>query len=112
MPKLTKPRKHAYQSHACQSTTHIRSPTVHEERRDHACPHCAAAFGEAGHLATHVRVMHPDPATMDHTVEDIMRSLAVTDANGIPLVRTEEGNAAISQVLGPWGGGAAYDPLF
>ena len=35
---------------------HVR--TVHEKRRDHACPHCAAAFGEAGHLKTHVRAVH------------------------------------------------------
>jgi uncharacterized C2H2 Zn-finger protein len=69
MPKLTKPRKHA--SH---SSTHNVSPprtllsnspadrghvrTVHEKRKDHACPHCAAAFGTAGHLTTHVRTVH------------------------------------------------------
>ena len=52
MPKLIKPRKHAYQS----------SPTgrghVRTKRRDHACPHCAAAFGQASHLITHVRTVH------------------------------------------------------
>ena len=32
--------------------------TVHEQRRDHACPQCAAAFGEAGNLKTHVRTVH------------------------------------------------------
>jgi hypothetical protein len=32
--------------------------TVHEKRRDHACPHCAAAFGTAGNLTTHVRAVH------------------------------------------------------
>ena len=32
--------------------------TVHEKRRDHACPQCAAAFGEAGSLAKHVRTVH------------------------------------------------------
>jgi len=32
--------------------------TVHEKRRDHACPHCAAAFGEANKLARHVRKVH------------------------------------------------------
>ena len=37
---------------------HVR--TVHEKRKDHACPHCAAAFGEAGTLTTHVRTQHPD----------------------------------------------------
>jgi uncharacterized C2H2 Zn-finger protein len=31
---------------------------VHEKRKDHACPHCAAAFGTAGHLTTHVRTVH------------------------------------------------------
>jgi uncharacterized C2H2 Zn-finger protein len=31
---------------------------VHEKRRDHACPHCAAAFGKAGHLTRHVRTVH------------------------------------------------------
>ena len=34
--------------------------TVHEKRKDHACPHCAAAFGVAGTLMTHVRTQHPD----------------------------------------------------
>jgi len=32
--------------------------TVHEKRKDHACPHCAAAFGQASKLTTHVRVVH------------------------------------------------------
>jgi uncharacterized C2H2 Zn-finger protein len=32
--------------------------TVHEKRKDHACPHCAAAFGEASGLTTHVRKVH------------------------------------------------------
>ena len=32
--------------------------TVHEKRRDHACPHCAAAFGAAINLAMHVRTVH------------------------------------------------------
>jgi hypothetical protein len=31
---------------------------VHEKRRDYACPHCAAAFGEAGNLTRHVRTVH------------------------------------------------------
>ena len=39
-------------------TKHVRA--VHEKRRDHACPHCAAAFGQAGHLTKHVRTMHKD----------------------------------------------------
>jgi uncharacterized Zn-finger protein len=33
---------------------------VHEKRKDHACPHCAAAFGTASNLTTHVRTQHPD----------------------------------------------------
>ena len=32
--------------------------TVHEKRRDHACPHCAAAFGTASNLTKHVRAVH------------------------------------------------------
>jgi len=32
--------------------------TVHENRKDHACPHCTAAFGTAGSLTKHVRVVH------------------------------------------------------
>ena len=32
--------------------------TVHEKRRDHACPHCAAAFGRASNLTKHVRTVH------------------------------------------------------
>jgi hypothetical protein len=35
---------------------HVR--TVHEKRRDHACPHCAAAFALANSLTRHVRAMH------------------------------------------------------
>ena len=31
---------------------------MHEKRRDHACPHCAAAFGQAGSLTKHVRTVH------------------------------------------------------
>ena len=33
--------------------------TVHEQRRDHACPQCDAAFGHACNLRTHVRTQHP-----------------------------------------------------
>jgi len=32
--------------------------TVHEQRRDHACPQCDAAFGQVGHLRVHVRAVH------------------------------------------------------
>ena len=32
--------------------------TVHEKRRDHACPRCAAAFGTASKLTSHVRTVH------------------------------------------------------
>ena len=31
---------------------------VHEKRKDHACPQCAAAFGTAGHLTKHVLTVH------------------------------------------------------
>ena len=37
-------------------TRHVR--TVHEKRRDHACPHCIAVFGHASSLTTHVRTVH------------------------------------------------------
>jgi hypothetical protein len=33
-------------------------PLMHEKRRDHACPHCAAAFSKASHVTAHVRVVH------------------------------------------------------
>jgi uncharacterized C2H2 Zn-finger protein len=32
--------------------------TVHEQRRDHACPQCDAAFGQASDLRVHVRTVH------------------------------------------------------
>ena len=32
--------------------------TVHEQRKDHACPQCDAAFGRADDLRTHVRTVH------------------------------------------------------
>ena len=32
--------------------------TVHEQRRDHACPQCDAAFGSARDLSRHVRSVH------------------------------------------------------
>ena len=37
---------------------HIR--TVHEKRRDYACPHCDAAFARAQHRAYHMHAKHPD----------------------------------------------------
>ena len=33
--------------------------TVHEKRKDYDCPHCAAAFGRASGRARHVRTQHP-----------------------------------------------------
>ena len=36
--------------------THVR--TVHEKRRDHACPHCAATFTQSSNRTTHVRAVH------------------------------------------------------
>ena len=35
---------------------HVR--TGHEKRRDHACPHCATAFGRVSSLTRHVRTLH------------------------------------------------------
>jgi DNA-directed RNA polymerase subunit RPC12/RpoP len=32
--------------------------TVHEKRRDHACPHCPSAFGQKSTLRTHVETVH------------------------------------------------------
>ena len=57
MPKLIKPRKHAV-STVETSARDRDTRTAHEKRRDHACTHCAAAFGKASHLTTHVRVVH------------------------------------------------------
>jgi uncharacterized C2H2 Zn-finger protein len=37
---------------------------VHEQRRDHACPQCDAAFGEASSLSRHVRTVHKQPPPM------------------------------------------------
>ena len=54
MVKESKGRPHCGQ--AGDLTVHVR--TVHEKRKDHACPHCAAAFGRAGDLTTHVRTVH------------------------------------------------------
>ena len=34
---------------------------MHEKRKDHTCPHCAAAFGKASHLTVHVRTVHHAP---------------------------------------------------
>ena len=42
--------------HADGLKTHVQ--TVHEKRRDFACPYCAAAFGEAGSLKKHVQTVH------------------------------------------------------
>ena len=39
-------------------TRHVR--TVHEKRRDHACPHCIAVFGHGSTLTEHVRAQHPN----------------------------------------------------
>jgi hypothetical protein len=35
---------------------HVRA--VHEQRKDHTCTQCDAAFAEAGSLRTHVRAVH------------------------------------------------------
>jgi hypothetical protein len=32
--------------------------TVHEKRRDHACPHCPSAFGAKSSLKTHIQTVH------------------------------------------------------
>ena len=37
-------------------TRHIK--TVHETRRDHACPHCPSAFGQKSHLTRHIETVH------------------------------------------------------
>jgi hypothetical protein len=37
---------------------------VHEQRRDHACPQCDAAFGQASHLRAHVRTVHKQAPPM------------------------------------------------
>ena len=34
---------------------------VHEQRKDHACPQCDAAFGRASNLRKHVRTVHLAP---------------------------------------------------
>jgi len=31
---------------------------VHEKRRDHACPHCAAVFATVQNLTSHVHSVH------------------------------------------------------
>jgi hypothetical protein len=41
---------------------HVR--TVHEQRRDHACPQCDAAFGMASNLRRHVRMVHKQAPPM------------------------------------------------
>jgi hypothetical protein len=38
--------------------------TVHEQRRDHACPQCDAAFGQASDLSRHVRTVHEQAPPM------------------------------------------------
>ena len=42
------------------AASHLRRhvAVVHEQRRDHACPQCDAAFGEASTLTRHVRAVH------------------------------------------------------
>ena len=49
------PSEHAF-GQASNPRTHVR--TVHEQRKDHACPQCDAAFGQAGNLRKHVRTVH------------------------------------------------------
>ena len=39
--------------------------TVHEKRRDHACPYCPKAFGQKSDLTKHVRSQHPSNAQDD-----------------------------------------------
>jgi hypothetical protein len=61
-PRPEKPRDHAcpHCGAAFGTAGNLRTHvrTVHKKRRDYACPHCAAAFGTAGNLTTHVRTVH------------------------------------------------------
>ena len=56
------PSEHAL-GQASNPRTHVR--VVHEQRRDHACPQCGAAFGEAGTLRKHVSTVQEQ--RRDHT---------------------------------------------
>ena len=55
-----KPHACLYCAAAFGEAGHLRTHvrTVHEKRRDHVCPHCVAVFGEASSLTAHVRVVH------------------------------------------------------
>ena len=39
---------------------------VHEKRRDHTCPHCAAAFTQLGNMTKRVRMMHKECRDREH----------------------------------------------
>ena len=60
---------------------HVR--TVHEQRRDHACPHCNRAFGKASNLTTHVRntcspeARRANTARLVQVQENITRALSL-----------------------------------
>ena len=62
MGKEPKSRRHACPQcdAAFGEAGHLRTHVrvVHEQRRDHACPHCDAAFGVAKDMRRHVRTVH------------------------------------------------------
>ena len=56
MPQNVRKLSSTLDLHANSLKRHVQ--TVHEKRRDFACPHCAAAFGQAGNLKTHMQTVH------------------------------------------------------
>ena len=58
--------------------------TVHEKRKDHACPHCAAAFSQANKLTRHVCARSARKAQQDADADD-------DDIDGLPV-----GSSALS----------------
>ena len=66
--------------------------TVHEQRRDHACPQCDAAFGQAGHLSRHLRTVHKQAPPMPPPMPPSMPPQQLGGAALLNLVQPGKGN--------------------
>jgi hypothetical protein len=70
--------------------------TVHEQRKDHACPQCDAAFGQASKLRAHVRTVHeqvpPMPQPVPPPMPPPMPPQQLCGATLLNLVQPGKGN--------------------
>jgi len=77
--------------------------TVHEQRREHACPQCDAAFEEAGTLRKHVRTVHKQAPPMPPPMPPPVPTL-VTPPMPPPMPPQQLGGAVLLNLVQPGNG--------